>query len=153
MKSLREVLGGYEPKPKGEKRFAAKHFKKAKKNSDTVGDINVSKKVKAYDRKDEHGYNPGADEKVYEAELVELAGHDQYERHHSRAKAALKRIGDHLDKHKKHKMSNKNYCDTWDIKSHARSLEDTADNLEATTENLDKFSKTDSMAIATKGTN
>lgn len=70
MKTLKEVmLGGYAPKSPDEKKFAAKHT--VNKTGDVArnGDkLYKASNIKAVNREspDNHGYNPGTDEKVYE---------------------------------------------------------------------------------------
>jgi len=65
-KLLKDIIGEvYAPKPKGERRFVAKH--KVQKHSNRVGDLDPKARVKMYNRELEHGYNPGSDAKVYEA--------------------------------------------------------------------------------------
>jgi len=71
-KNLKDILGGYTPKPEGEKQFVAKHSVKktadANKNGDDV--FNASK-VKTVNRASErHGYDAGQDEKVYEETMT-----------------------------------------------------------------------------------
>jgi hypothetical protein len=70
MKTLKEiVLGGYAPKSADEKKFAAKHT--VKKTGDIAGNddkLYKASNIKPVDREtpENHGYNPGTDEKVYE---------------------------------------------------------------------------------------
>lgn len=74
MKTFKDVLNEvYSPKAEGEKNFAKKHV--VVKTPDASGngdDVFNAKNIKAIDRKkDNHGYNPGEDEKVYEEVLDE----------------------------------------------------------------------------------
>ena len=68
-KTLKQMLEVYEPKAEDEKKFKDKHVTvktaDANKNGD---DVFQGTNVKTIDRKKErHGYDAGADEKVYEA--------------------------------------------------------------------------------------
>lgn len=74
MKTLKEILQleVYEPKSPDEKRFKDKHVVVKHKDANGNGDdLFNAKNIKTVDRKPEHGYNPGEDEKVYE-EVEEL---------------------------------------------------------------------------------
>lgn len=70
MKTLKEVvLGGYAPKSPDEKKFAGKHT--VKKTGDVDGNddkLFKASNIKPVNREspENHGYNPGSDEKVYE---------------------------------------------------------------------------------------
>lgn len=69
MKTLSAVLGGYSPKSPDEAKFADKH--KIKKTEDANGNddkLFKASNIKAVNREtpENHGYNPGTDEKVYE---------------------------------------------------------------------------------------
>lgn len=68
-KTLKQVLEVYEPKSADEKKFKDKHV--VAKTSDVNGnkdDVFKATNIKPVDRyKEAHGYNPGEDEKVYEA--------------------------------------------------------------------------------------
>jgi hypothetical protein len=68
-KTLKEILEVYEPKSPDEKRFKDKHITaKTKDRNGNGDDVFQATNVKVVDRKKEnHGYNPGDDEKVYEA--------------------------------------------------------------------------------------
>lgn len=79
MKTLKQLLekstserGGYQPKPKDEKRFVDKHV--VVKTQDANGnkdDVFNASNVKPVVRKDEgHGYEPGDDVAVYEAKMT-----------------------------------------------------------------------------------
>ena len=65
---LKALIEQYKPKSADEQKFADKHI--VAKHDDVAGnkdDIYQGKNVKPVDRKkDNHGYNPGEDEKVYE---------------------------------------------------------------------------------------
>lgn len=71
-KNLKDILGGYTPKPEGEQKFVAKHTVKktadANKNGDDV--FNASKVKTSKRTAERHGYEPGADEKVYEEKMT-----------------------------------------------------------------------------------
>lgn len=70
MKTLKEILQleVYEPKSPDEKRFKDKHVVVKHKDANGNGDdLFNAKNIKTVDRKPEHGYNPGEDEKVYES--------------------------------------------------------------------------------------
>lgn len=73
MKTLKQILQleVYEPKSPDEKRFKDKHVtvkhKDANGNDD---DLFNAKNIKTIDRQPRHGYNPGEDEKVYEATMT-----------------------------------------------------------------------------------
>lgn len=71
-KTLKEILEVYEPKSPDEKRFKDKHITvKVKDRNGNGDDVFNAKNVKAVDRsKEGHGYNPGEDEKVYEATMT-----------------------------------------------------------------------------------
>lgn len=71
-KTLKEILEVYEPKSPDEKRFKDKHITvKVKDRNGNGDDVFNGKNVKAVDRsKEGHGYNPGEDEKVYEATMT-----------------------------------------------------------------------------------
>jgi hypothetical protein len=68
-KTLNNILNGFTPKSKDEKKFMDKHIATKNKLDDrgTQDDklFNASN-VKTVNRETEHGYNPGNDEKVYE---------------------------------------------------------------------------------------
>lgn len=69
MKTLKAVLGGYTPKSPDEAKFAGKH--KIKVTDDAHGNddkLFKASNIKPINREspDNHGYNPGTDEKVYE---------------------------------------------------------------------------------------
>lgn len=69
-KSLKNILEVYAPKSKDEKRFKDKHIVvKSKLDDKGTQDDNLfnASNIKPVDRETEHGYNPGNDEKVYEA--------------------------------------------------------------------------------------
>ena len=71
-KTLKEILEVYEPKSPDEKRFKDKHITaKTKDRNGNGDDVFQATNVKAVDRnKEGHGYNPGDDEKVYEATMT-----------------------------------------------------------------------------------
>ena len=68
-KTLNNILNGFTPKSKDEKKFMDKHIATKSKLDDrgTQDDklLNATN-IKTVDRETEHGYNPGNDEKVYE---------------------------------------------------------------------------------------
>lgn len=69
-KSLKNILEVYAPKSKDEKRFKDKHIVvKSKLDDKGTHDDQLfnATNIKTVDRETEHGYNPGNDEKVYEA--------------------------------------------------------------------------------------
>jgi hypothetical protein len=69
-KSLKNILEVYAPKSKDEKRFKDKHIVlKSKLDDKGTQDDKLfnATNIKMVDREMEHGYNPGKDEKVYEA--------------------------------------------------------------------------------------
>jgi hypothetical protein len=71
-KTLKEILEVYEPKSPDEKRFKDKHITaKTKDRNGNDDDVFQATNVKKIDRnKEGHGYNPGDDEKVYEATMT-----------------------------------------------------------------------------------
>lgn len=71
-KTLKEILEVYEPKSPDEKRFKDKHITvKTKDRNGNGDDVFQATNIKAVDRsKEGHGYNPGDDEKVYEATMT-----------------------------------------------------------------------------------
>lgn len=80
MKPLKQILaqktndlGGYKPKSPDEQKFVGKH--KIQVTQDANGnddEVFKASKVKAYERGEHHGYNPGEDEKVYEEYISEV---------------------------------------------------------------------------------
>lgn len=107
-KSLKNILEVYAPKSKDEKRFKDKHIVVKSKLDDkgTQDDklFNASN-IKAVDRETEHGYNPGNDEKVYEAvhpmalhvKPVSLNGKTKYKVHAvGKELADGIKVGEHL---------------------------------------------------------
>lgn len=72
-KTLKEILEVYEPKSPDEKRFKDKHITvKTKDRNGNGDDVFQATNIKAVDRtKEGHGYNPGEDEKVYEATMTD----------------------------------------------------------------------------------
>lgn len=78
-RTLRQVLEVYEPKAADEKKFKDKHV--VAKTADVNGnkdDVFKATNIKPVDRyKEAHGYNPGADEKVYEeVEMLDEITHE-----------------------------------------------------------------------------
>jgi hypothetical protein len=71
-KTLKDILEVYEPKSPDEKRFKDKHITvKTKDRNGNGDDVFNAKNIKTVDRKKEnHGYNPGEDEKVYEEKMT-----------------------------------------------------------------------------------
>jgi hypothetical protein len=71
-KTLKEILEVYEPKSPDEKRFKDKHIvAKTKDRNGNGDDVFQATNIKTVDRsKEAHGYNPGEDEKVYEATMT-----------------------------------------------------------------------------------
>ena len=71
-KTLKEILEVYEPKSPDEKRFKDKHITvKTKDRNGNGDDVFQATNIKTVDRsKEGHGYNPGEDEKVYEATMT-----------------------------------------------------------------------------------
>lgn len=71
-KNLTDLLGGYSPKPEGEKKFVNKHT--VNKHADRNGNDDAlfkAAKIKTLNRASErHGYDVGADEKVYEGKSL-----------------------------------------------------------------------------------
>jgi hypothetical protein len=68
-KTLNNILNGFTPKSKDEKKFMDKHIATKSKLDDrgTQDDkLFNATNIKTVDRETEHGYNPGNDEKVYE---------------------------------------------------------------------------------------
>jgi hypothetical protein len=68
-KTLNNILNGFTPKSKDEKKFMDKHITTKNKLDDrgTQDDkLFNATNIKAVNRETEHGYNPGNDEKVYE---------------------------------------------------------------------------------------
>ena len=73
-KTLNNILNGFTPKSKDEKKFMDKHIATKNKLDDrgTQDDqLFNATNIKTVSRETEHGYNPGNDEKVYE-EVKEL---------------------------------------------------------------------------------
>lgn len=70
---------GYAPRPEGERRFAAKHLDNVVKREDPAGngdDVFKASNVKAISREAEnHGYDPGDDEDIYEESQPSLGRH------------------------------------------------------------------------------
>jgi hypothetical protein len=68
-KTLKDIVGGFTPKSKDEKKFMDKHIATKNKLDDrgTQDDkLFNATNIKTVNRETEHGYNPGNDEKVYE---------------------------------------------------------------------------------------
>ena len=70
MKTLKQMLEVYDPKPGDEKKFKEKHVAVKHKNlagkSTEDDQLFQATNVKTVNREPTHGYNPGNDEKVYE---------------------------------------------------------------------------------------
>jgi hypothetical protein len=114
MKTLKQMLELYTPKPGDEKKFFDKH--KVEKHKNLGGKATEDDKVfqatnvKAVDREKEHGYNPdGSDEKVYEQQAEKVASvkegiEDRIEAAREKARAAGKTIKDKKPEEKKVRM-------------------------------------------------
>ena len=99
-KTLNNILNGFTPKSKDEKKFMDKHIATKNKLDDhgTQDDkLFNATNIKAVDRETEHGYNPGNDEKVYEEKstkrLHPMALHVQDV---GKGKHKVHAVGDHL---------------------------------------------------------
>ena len=107
-KTLKDIVGGFTPKSKDEKKFMDKHIATKNKLDDhgTQDDkLFNATNIKTVDRETEHGYNPGNDEKVYEelskvhpmALHVKDAGKGKYKVHAvGKHRADGIKVGEHL---------------------------------------------------------
>ena len=96
MKTLKQMLEVYDPKPGDEKKFKEKHVAVKHKNlagkSTEDDQLFQATNVKTVNREPTHGYNPGNDEKVYEETSIEEGIEDRLEAAREKAAAAGKTI-------------------------------------------------------------
>ena len=97
-KTLNNILNGFTPKSKDEKKFMDKHIATKNKLDDhgTQDDkLFNATNIKTVDRETEHGYNPGNDEKVYE-ELSKVHPMALHVKDAGKGKYKVHAVGKHL---------------------------------------------------------
>lgn len=104
-KTLNNILNGFTPKSKDEKKFMDKHITTKNKLDDrgTQDDkLFNATNIKAVNRETEHGYNPGNDEKVYEEAtkgLHPMALHVMPVKKDGKTKYHVMKVGRDLEQH------------------------------------------------------
>ena len=98
-KTLNNILNGFTPKSKDEKKFMDKHIATKNKLDDrgTQDDkLFNATNIKTVDRETEHGYNPGNDEKVYEEVTKKLHPMALHVKDVGKGKYKVHAVGKHL---------------------------------------------------------
>ena len=104
-KTLNNILNGFTPKSKDEKKFMDKHIATKNKLDDrgTQDDqLFNATNIKTVSRETEHGYNPGNDEKVYEETtkgLHPMALHVMPVKKDGKTKYHVMKVGKDLEQH------------------------------------------------------